>query len=286
VISLVCLIPKLWLKKLDVWGSFVIVLSFTVAFSFVQTIWWQTFPPVDTTYYLLWSLPLILMFLNLPVKLVASGTDLLALPRKIPFGSLALNISLCLIASGYAYLVILPLEKFNTLSKILCSLVFALIWQGLAYGLNLDPTLSNKSIQGTFPNWLRFVIFASVTLSSGILFFFGSSVQLAQQAMILAMIQFSLLILCWRQQSPQNILWLNAWILSALWLNSLLFSSAKIWYLVTLFALLSPLLLKLKPVQKLPVRWQYSLLLTLGLGLQIALLAYVWLQQGQDLYLG
>lgn len=293
MVSLVCLIPKLWLKKLDVWGSCVIVLSFGAAFGWMQPAWWQVFPPVDTTHYLVWSLPIMLVLLNISAKQAQSQAESETRAAQTPIASMILNITFVLFASVYAYLVILPLEKFNTLAKILISLVFVLVWQFLFQGLNVEPNHSQKSPQDrdvsahtVLPNWLKTSLFASVSISSGLLFFFGSSAQLAQQAMILAVIQVSVLVLFWRPQLFEQTLRLNTWILSALWLNSLLFSSARLWYLTVLLGLLSPVLLKLKFAQKLAPRWQQTGLLIIGLGLQIALLAYVWSQQGQDMYLG
>lgn len=224
--------------------------------------WWQAFPPSDSTHWLLWLWPLMLV-------LALSQTVFVLAP--LPTAALR-GLGGC----AYAWLLQAPLRQQG--APLTISL---LVTAGFGVGLALWCGLQERLARELAPVW--FVAWQPVLLAgAGPMFLLGSSALLTQQALMLA--GLGLLPLASPRRLLAGSLSLSAFGLTGLWLQAGLFSETRLWGLLSLLLPGLPvcLLLRRHPASK----GLQGLLFGLSCLVLAGLLLALWLGRGQELYFG
>lgn len=195
---------------------------------------WPTFPPIDSTHWVLWGL--------IPT-LLASGLAIY-LPRwiRLRFGLR------CLLGAGLFYLIYFPLRSTGPLWLVCLGMgVTAVAWA--CWGLG------SESVRFQVPIWVSVLNAQILSLGSLFLFLAGSSALLAQLAAVVMVSLIPALCMGFVSQRsrfyPPDLLF---FLLAALWIAALLFSSLQALAVLLLLALAFPLLAK----AFFPIRWQNS----------------------------
>lgn len=249
---------QLWLLKLLAVISPLI--GFYVGYSRMLPLWWQPFPPPDSSRWLAFVLPVF---------------ALLALIR--PKCPIWLSSSLqALFGAGFAWLTLTPMQEQNWSPTALLLSVFAFALIQALYSVLLEQTA-----QKTDSPSLGLSLLALVLGGSGVLYLQASSAVFTLQAWMQAILLIIPIgLLTWRKDLKlQGLFTLPAFLLSGLWLNALLFSSAAKWWPLILLFGFTPWLLKTKLLsQPSKTRRQILVFLLTGAILGI-LLAVIWLSQ-------
>lgn len=231
--------------------------------------WWQNFPPPDSTLWLLFGWPLCV------------ALSLWQSFKNRPWWASALLVLLPGLLFGWLVLAPMRLQGW---SPLLCLGLAT----GYACGLLLISLLPAQSARQTGSHWLYATVVLMLLTASCPLFLLGSSALLTQQAAMLAGLQMiPMALLLWQPEIPvSGLLTLNSFSLAGLWLNACLFTDTKPWSVALLLLLLSPALLRLKPLAKRSPRFSQGLILALNLLVLSTLVTALWLTRSQDLYFG
>ncbi len=202
-------------------------------FIFVAQENWPLFPPVDSSLWWVHFLPLLALFA--------------AVKSKSPPLRMGTNFFMTLCSGIYLYLLTTPIRTYEW------STLYAMGFCGVvALGMGLLPVIYVRTLPALAPAsaWPLTILIAGS--GSAYLFLVGSSAKLQQYALFLVLLQIlPLLIFLWkasdteREHYPSVFGLFSSWFLLHLWVNSLLFSSLSGWGVLTVLALLSPLMTRL-----------------------------------------
>lgn len=232
--------------------------------------WWQTFPPADSTLWLLWSWPI--------------GV-LLALGQNLWKPAWWLNALLRALAGlSYAWLVLAPMRQQGWSSG-LCLAIASGFGIGLTLWCGGQEALRAKT---QTPGWLYSALSLLLMLTACPLFLLGSSALMTQQATMFAALQFIPLLLLLKRPELRvsGLHTLNGISLGALWLNASLYSEAKPGAACSLMIALLPGLMLIPGLARQSPKVRYGLVLSLAGLMSACFVLFLWLTRTQDLYLG